>query len=122
MIEINLIPVTSRKKSHGLSSSSINIPQEFLFGLGGALVLLLVAIHLVLGALWLVKFTQLSSYKGQWQKVLPDKTILDGLGNESKDLKKKMDLISGMTAKRALSWSRKFNIISDTLPKGLWLK
>ena len=57
MIDINLIPAALRKNGKGDANSlTINIPKEILIGVGAGLVLLLLTVHLVLGAVWLVGY------------------------------------------------------------------
>jgi len=122
MIDINLIPAVLRKNGKENASWAINIPHEILLGVGGGLILLLLTVHLVLGAIWLAGMGRLSSERANWQKLLPDKAVLDAINNESKDLKKKINTISDMTIKKTVLWAPKFNAISDDLPKGLWIR
>jgi hypothetical protein len=123
MIDINLIPAALRKNGSGDAHSlKINIPHEILIGVGAGLIFLIVAVHLILGAVWLLGSVRLSHYNGEWQKVLPDKTILDSMSKESDDLKKKINTITDMTTKNAVLWAPKFNAISDSLPRGVWLR
>lgn len=123
MVEINLIPVALRKKGKGSGSSlSLNIPYEILLGVGSGVVLLLVTIHLILGVWWMMGNGHLSLSKEQWQKVLPDKTQMDSMNQESGDLNGKIKTLAEMTTKKFLQWSFKFNVISDDLPKGLWIR
>ena len=44
------------------------------------------------------------------------------MAKESADLKKKINMISGMTTKKQVLWAPKFNTISDDLPTGLWIR
>lgn len=123
MIDINLIPPALRKKSGApLSFLAINIPQEILFGVGGGLILLMLTVHLLLGVIWLGSMGSLTSYRVHWQKVLPDKNILDAINKEFLDLNKKIAAISDVTVKKIVVWSPKFNAISDALPRGMWLR
>ncbi len=121
MIEINLIPEALRK-GQKTSSLTINIPRDVLLGVGSALLLLIVTVHLVLGVIWLNGIGQLSSWNKQWQQVQPDKTILDSMTKESGDLKKKINAIQSITTQKSALWAPKFNAISDALPRGVWLK
>ena len=67
MIDINLIPAALRKKGTGDANAlKINIPQEILLGVGAGLVFLLLTVHLVLGAVWLIGIGRLSGYNAQW--------------------------------------------------------
>jgi hypothetical protein len=124
MIDINLVPLPLRKRSsHGfLKGLSLNLPQDFLLGVGGGFVLLLLATHLLLGAVMLVNVIRVASVKAQWQGLLPDKNNLDIIATEVKDLRKKMTTISDITAKRSIGWSRNLNVVSDHLSSGIWLK
>jgi len=123
MIDINLIPPALRKDGQGQANSlTINIPREVLLAVGSGVILLLLTVHFVLGLVWLISMGQLSVHNAQWQKLLPDKTILDGMNNESQDLRKKIGMISDITVKKSVLWAPKLNIISDTLPRGLWIR
>ena len=77
---------------------------------------------MVLGVVWLAGMGRLAGYKANWQKVLPDKTILDSIHKEAGDLKKKFLMISDMTTKKSVQWAPKFNVISDVLPRGVWIR
>jgi hypothetical protein len=123
MIDINLIPVALRKDGKGNANSlKINIPKEVLFGVGAGLLFLMVMVHLLLGAVWLMGAGRLSHYQAEWQKVLPDRVILDSINKESGDLKRKIKMISDMTVNKSVPWAPKFNAISDSLPRGVWIR
>jgi len=118
MIDINLIPLSLRKNGDDNAAMTINIPKEILIGVGASLIVLMVTVHLILGVLWLMTSGHLARVNMEWQKVLPEKTALDAIHKESGDLKKKIDTISNMTTKK----SPKFNAISDSLARGLWIR
>jgi Tfp pilus assembly protein PilN len=122
MININLIPPSARKHGQDNVTLAINLPQEILLGVGSGVVLLLVTVHLILTLLWVVGFVRLSVERVQWQGLSADKAVLDGINGESRDLKAKINVISGMTTKKAVSWAPKFNAISDGLPRGVWIR
>jgi hypothetical protein len=122
MIDINLIPAASRKKTQEDFSSMVNLSTDVLLGVGSGVVLLLAAVHLVLGVIWALDSTRLSAAKARWEKLEPDKKMLDSLGAESRSLKSKIKLLSGMASQKSLPWAPKFNAVSDALPKGVWLR
>jgi Tfp pilus assembly protein PilN len=123
MIDINLIPPALRKKSAGgLQTLAIKIPQEILWGVGGVLVMLIIAGQLVLSVMWGMGFEHMAHARAEWQKVSSDKIMLDAISSEAKALKKKTGVISDMTANKNVVWSQKFNAISDALPRGIWLR
>ena len=124
MITINLVPEHLRKKISRsvLSSLGVDIPREVLLGVGGVFVIVLVLSHVVLFAAQAVQALRLASVKARWEKLLPDKNRLDTIGSELRDMHKKMTTITGIASAKTGQWSRKLNILSDTLPKGVWLK
>jgi hypothetical protein len=123
MIDINLIPAALRKNGKGDAQSlTVNIPKEILVGVGAGLMVLMLTVHVVPGVVWLAGMGRLAGYKANWQKVLPDKTILDSIHKEAGDLKKKFLMISDMTTKKSVQWAPKFNVISDVLPRGVWIR
>jgi hypothetical protein len=123
MININLIPAALRKDGEENEGHlAINIPHEILLGVGAGLILLMLTVHLFLGAVWLAGMGRLSGYRENWQKLLPDKTAFEAINNESGDLKKKINMIADMTTRKSVLWSPKFNAISDALPRGLWIR
>lgn len=112
-----------RKNGEGDANAlKINIPQEILLGVGGVLIFLIVTVHLVLGFVWLGRLGTLAKNKAGWQEVLPDKTTLDAMNQETGDLKKKINMIADMTVKKSVLWAPKFNAISNSLPKGVWIR
>jgi Tfp pilus assembly protein PilN len=119
MIEINLVPLSERKKS--TTALHLDIPREVLIGVGGVGLLLLVLVHSLLFVQLGIKGAVLATQNSEWQKILPEKNNIDGLGTQIKDFKKKMSTITDVTSKKAMDWSRKLNTISDAIPKGLWL-
>lgn len=123
IIDINLIPASLRKDGQGNANSlSINFPKEILAGVAVGVVLLLLVVHLIFGMIWMVQNGRLAHSNAEWQKVLPDKTVIDNLNKESADLRKKINLIAAMTTDKVVLWSPKFNAISDSLPQGLWIR
>src|ERR1700690_3048353 len=100
MVDINLIPAALRKDGKDSTSLSINLPHEVIVGVASGLVLLIVTVHLILGVVWLMGMGQLAGHNVEWQKLLPDKTILDGISSESKDLKRKISMITDMTVNK----------------------
>ncbi len=124
MIDINLIPPSSRKQNVKgvLSSFSLGLPQDIFIGVAFGFVVLLVAIHILLCGVWVVQGVFYLTAQSHWNKVLPDKNNLDAIGTEVKDLKKKVDSLKDMSSSKSLGWSRRLNVISDAVPNWLWLR
>lgn len=121
MIDINLMPINQRKKSRGLFGVEVNLSREILLGIGAAVLVLLVVIHVLLIVVWGVKSVQLMSIDANFKQVLPDKNEIDAIGTEVKDINKKMKIVTGLLTNHTTTWAEKFNIISDQLPKGVWI-
>ena len=117
MIDINLIPAALRKNGKGNANSlTINIPKEILVGCG-------VRRDFAFGdGPFDFGGGMVDGDRAVYQLIRPIgrnyrriKTILDAINNESKDLKKKINMISDMTTKKSVLWAPKFNAISDAL-------
>ena len=122
MIEINLIPVPLRKKSSsgGLSLLPLDLPVNMLLA-GGAVLALLIMAHALLLVKLGIDAAVLAGHKNAWEKILPQKNTIDSLGQQIRDLKKKEQDIAGLTSGKAVGWSRKLNVVSDNVDKGMWL-
>ena len=124
MIVINLVPEHLRKRSARgvLSSIDLDIPREVLLGVGAAFVAFLVLAHVLLLTAQSAQGVRLGLVKAQWEKLLPDRNRIDAIGTELRGLRKKVTTITDITSAGTSRWSRKMNVLSDVLPKGVWLK
>ncbi len=111
-----------RKNGANPHAISLNISKEILVGVGGGLVVLMVLVHLGLGAIWLLDVSHLAFCKTQWQKLATDKTALDAINKDSGEIKTRIKTITNLTVKEAVLWAPKFNAISDAVPQGLWIR
>jgi len=119
MIEINLLPPEARKKEQNFK---LPIPKETLVLFGGAVIVLLVLIHLLLMGALAAKKVKYLGLNMEWQKILPEKTKIDTLKSDQKEITEKIKSIDKLTKKGRMSWARKLNIISDVLPQGVWVR
>ncbi len=124
MIEINLIPANLRKKDKRGSEALafMNLPKEFVLGCLTLFILILFIMHASLLGLWLSKSARHNLSQSQWNQMAGDKMTIDTIDKQLKDLKAKIALISKNTSKNSIIWSQKLNIISDSVPKGVWLR
>ena len=123
MIVINLVPEHLRKRSAGgVLSSGLGIPREVLLGVAGAFIAFLVVAHVLLLVAQSAQGVRLGLVKARWEKLLPDRDRIDVLGTELMGLRKKVATITSIASARTGPWSRKMNVLSDALPKGVWLK
>lgn len=122
MIEINLIPPELRKKKGGLFSDGFNIPLEIIVGCGGALIGLLVIAHIGLLAINMKKLSAFKKLEAQWSGIATAKANVDVVKADLKEMKARRKAIEEVTEKQKIVWSKKLNVISDSLPRGVWLK
>ena len=124
MIEINLIPpqLRRKRKGRGLLGGNFNIPKELIVGLVGGFFVILLLISILFQATIFIKFIQRKNLKKQWEEILPTKTRVDLVVNQLRTLQSKMKSIEDITGAKDIVWSAKLNDISDSLPRGVWLK
>ena len=124
MIFINLIPEHLRKKSakDALFFLGIDIPREVSLGVGGIFVSFLVLCHAGLFSAQAAEAAHLGMLKIQWEKLLPDRGRIDAIGVEVKDLKKKLTVVMDIISSKTGNWSKRLNVLSDALPKGVWFR
>ena len=88
----------------------------------GGLLVLLGVIHVLLVFVNIGKLAQHKSLQKQWETMKPNKDNVDSVVNEMKVFQGKYKAIEDITGKSGLSWARKMNALSDSLPRGVWLK
>ena len=123
MIEINLIPYSLRKNKKGkLSLKEFNIPLEIVIGLGGGLIVLLVLAHVFLLVINIRNVAQHKEFKEEMEAVSPGKQRVEKVINELRALQSTQKAVGDILPERKISWSQKLNILSDSIPRGVWLK
>ncbi|VAX37706.1 hypothetical protein MNBD_UNCLBAC01-160 [hydrothermal vent metagenome] len=123
MIDINLTPPEFkriRKKSS--LSVGINIPLEVVIGLGGGLVFILIMTHVVLLFMNVTRSAKHRDLQKKWNEILPAKENVDVVLKEKKELKNQYNALKNVIDERGIFWAQKLNIISDQLPKEVWLR
>ena len=96
--------------------------MEVVIGLGGGLFLLLVFLHIIL---LFVNINRLAVHKRlekQWAEILPFKENVDSVINEMRILQMNCKSIDEMAASGEIPWSHKLNILSDSLPRDVWIR
>ena len=122
MLNINLIPPHLRKKEKSRLLGKVNIPLEIIIGCGGGLLVLLGVIHVLLLFINIGKLAQHKSLQKQWETMKPGKENVDSVVNQMRVFQGKYKAIEDITGKSGLSWAQKVNVLSDNLPRGVWLK
>ncbi|MBN1869966.1 MAG: PilN domain-containing protein [Candidatus Omnitrophica bacterium] len=122
MININLIPPHLRKKEKGRLLGKVSIPLEIIIGCGGGLLVLLGVVHVLLLFVNIGKLAQHKALQKQWENMRPGKENVDSVVNEMRKFQGKYKAIEDIGGENSLSWAQKLNILSDNLPRGVWLK
>ncbi len=123
MIEINLIPYSLRKNKKGkLSLKEFNIPLEVVIGLGGGLIVLLILVHVFLLVVNIRNVARHKEFKKNMEAVSPEKQRVEEVVNELRALQGTQKAVEGILPERKIYWAQKLNILSDSIPRGVWLK
>lgn len=123
MIEINLIPYSLRKNKKGkFSLKEFNIPLEIVIGLGGGLIVLLILAHVFLLAINIRNVAQHKEFKKKMEAVSPEKQRVEKVINELRALQSTQMAVEDILPERKIYWAQKLNILSDSIPRGVWLK
>ena len=122
MIEINLVPPQFLKQTKGkMLLGHFKIPKEVIVGILGGLIFLLVFVHFVL---FFINFYQIAAYKNlqsKLNKISSEKKEVDGVLTRLRQLQGDTKSIEDVTVQKQNNWSQKWNLLSDLLPKGVWL-
>jgi len=119
MIEINLLP---QELKTGPQSKKIGVispnPRQVLSII--ALIFgILLCIHLCLFAVTIFKNSQFNILNNKWQKLEPQKKMLEGFNKEYALLSEDA-LASQQLLEQRIAWSGKLNKVSLDLPSGIW--
>ena len=123
MIEINLIPYSLRKNKKGkFSFKEFNIPLEIVIGLGGGLIVLLILVHASLMVINIRNMAKHKEFQKEMEAVSPQKQQVEKILNELRSLQNTQKAVAEILPERKISWAKKLNILSDSIPRGVWLK
>jgi hypothetical protein len=123
MIKLNFIPEAQRKQSMKIAGEDFGgVPGEIVVGGLAAIAAALLLIHGILGGVALYKLASYKVFEVRWNAMAGDKKVFDDLSNELKGLQTKMNALRPITSAQELLWSELLNDISDSVPKGVWLR
>jgi len=124
MIELNLIPEHLRKRkrrSFSLGGRDVHIPREAVIGLIGGLLVLLLLVHVILQLVIMYQFFQNKKIDRQWEQMSSSQTNVNRVLNELRRLQGNMKAFNDIQGANKVSWAQKLNLISEQLPRGVWL-
>lgn len=119
LISINLLPpeliVTEKEKKplfKGMPSWSVIVPVA---------VGVVLAVHLYLGTILMIKGNRLKKLDGEWESLTPQRQTLEQFDSRYASLTKQMSIAQRMANDRIL-WAPKLHLLSKDLPMGIWFR
>lgn len=123
MIRANFIPENFRKeRSDILQDGFAQVPKEVAAGIIIAGIGFLILLHVLLGIFALFKVAHYQVLTVHWNSLSSEKKELDAITQETQALQKKMFSLKPITSAQGVLWGKLLNEISDSLPKGVWLR
>ena len=123
MIRINLVPEELQKKKKGRIFKKIfkSIPLEILVGVAAGVLIFLISVHILLQMTIFFKLASYGRQKSLCASIAPEKGRVDKVLENLQILRKKINIVEKITVEKRISWAEKINVISDTIPQGVWL-
>ena len=122
MIEINLLAENLRKEKKKLNINIPTFPQKKIFKVLIGTAGILIIIHVLLTSTLVVKKIRLLRLTKHWEEIKPIKQEIDILKKDMNFAEDKIQAIEQLTTKTKIIWSEKFNLISNVIPDGVWLR
>jgi Tfp pilus assembly protein PilN len=118
MIEINLLPEAQRIRPSSNKQGAAVDPA--LLAKAALLVFItLLFVNICLAAALFVKNLQFTGLNSKWEKLGPQRKIVDDFNNENSVLTQEGRVIESLIQQR-INWPEKLNILSFKLPSGIW--
>jgi hypothetical protein len=123
MIKLNFIPEQQRKQRAGIVGEDFGgVPGEVIAGIFVALVAFFILAHTALAAVSVYKLASHKLLEARWNSMAADKKICDEVADELKKLQAKTNSLRPITSVAQIHWARFLNEVSDSVPKGVWLR
>lgn len=118
MIEINLLSEALKVKPK-FKKIGIGIESRYLVYLMPLVFVILIFAHIYLVTLNIIKHQQFSMLNNKWQKLTPQRQMLENFKKEHELLSGDAKAIQQFSAQMT-TWSEKLNKLSLNLPSGIW--
>jgi len=82
----------------------------------------LLFVHLSLTGILLFQIGRHHILQGQWNSMAADKKVFDDISTETKNIQNRLNSLKPITSQMGLRWARILNDVSDSVPKGIWLR
>jgi Tfp pilus assembly protein PilN len=123
MIKLNFIPEQQRQQSTGIVGEDFGgLPGEVLVGIFVALAAALLFVHAALGGITVYKLTAHKLLEVRWNSMAADKKACDAVADELKVLQTRLNSLRPIISTEQSQWARLLNELSDSVPKGVWLR
>jgi len=123
MIDVNLAPPNLRRRQkHRILPKGFYMPPEVVIGCGGGFLVLLVVVHIYIILKHISINQKYSQIEKKWEQILPAKKQADKVISQIRQLHAKEKDVEELIGVDRILWARKLNIISDSLPRGVWLR
>lgn len=123
MIDINLVPEQYRKKRRAAAivESVGGLPKEVMIGLVGAFTVVLIIVFLIFQGYVALRVASRNDLKRQLAAIDKEKQNVENVIKEMKALKDRARTLETVAAPYAIFWAEKINVISNELPRSIWL-
>lgn len=123
MIKLNFIPEQQRKQKVGIVGEDFGgVPGEVIVGVFAALVAFLILAHLAMAGITVYKLAANKILEARWNSMAADKKVCDDIAGKLQALQTRMNSLRPITSVPELHWAMLLNEISDSVPKGVWLR
>ncbi|NTV29388.1 MAG: PilN domain-containing protein [Candidatus Omnitrophica bacterium] len=123
MIQFNFIPEQLRKERGGFLSHGFGgVASEIFIGILLLVFGILFALHVSLVGVLLFKVGGYQMLQLKWNAMEVDKKLFDQISSESKAIQVRLNSLKPITSQAGFRWARVFNEVSDSVPKGIWLR
>jgi hypothetical protein len=123
MIKLNFIPEYARKRGGGFLEEGVGgVAAESILGGVIAFFGLIVLGHVLLAGMTLYKMANYKMIEARWSAMGADKKAYDEITGELGKLQAKMNSLRPITSAGQVPWARLLNDVSDSVPKGVWLR
>ena len=123
MIKLNFIPEQQRRQSAGIVGEDFGgVPGEVIVGVLAALAAFFILLHMALAGVAVYKLASHKLLESRWNSMAADKKICDQVADELKVIQARMNSLRPITTVPQVHWAMLLNELSDSVPKGVWLR
>jgi len=123
MIKLNFIPEQQRRPSAGIVGQEFGgIPGEVIVAVLAAVAAFFIFMHIALATITVYQLAAHKILEVRWNGMAADKKVCAEVADELKGLQAKMNSVRPITSVQQIHWTKLLNELSDSVPKGVWLR